>query len=88
VYCAVLDCDPSSSCNIYQKTLYACQGETWGGKQVLERCNAATFEELDALDGKPCLNDAPCDITTGDVDQRIAICKDGVWKVFAPYPKP
>ena len=88
VYCAVVACpEPDKACNIYEKTLYACEGERWGGKLVLDSCPAKTVEELEALDGKPCSNEAPCDITRGDGDPRIAVCKDGAWKVFSMYPK-
>jgi len=86
VFCAVLDCADPNGCNVYRKTLYACGGESWGGKLQLETCGAKTFDELEALDGKPCSNEAPCDITTGDLDRRIAVCRDGAWKVLSMYP--
>jgi hypothetical protein len=79
-YCVVYEC--SSPCNTYTKTLHACGGEFWGSGTTLGSCQAASPQELEALDGKPCAGEPPCDITTGDLDTRFAICANGRWYVF------
>ena len=86
LYCVNLGCPAGASgstgCNTYAKTLFTCGGERYGAGTLLDDCNAATFDELNMLDGTPCTNEPPCDITTGDLDRRVAICSGGTWHVF------
>lgn len=79
-YCVVLGCDPQG-CNVFEKVLHTCEGELWGDGASLPGCGV-DFDEADALDGTPCTDEPPCDITTGDGDERVAICSGGTWYVF------
>jgi hypothetical protein len=81
LYCLSLRL-PDEGGNLYTKVLFTCEGDAYGAGETLPGCEAASLDELEALDGTACTDEPPCDITTGDADPRIAICSGGTWHVF------